>query len=312
MGTSGYNPATDPANQPFQNDLTNLMNDCNGFYQAEQAYYNENSNAPGAVQQTFSAFHNLFSSPIANKNSKEYNPELVIQLFMIILLNQGQNQAYDNQVVMGYKTKIQGDFTRLFNDVQSLTTSTATGTTGQNTVSDAASDLSQLSDILSTPGEVTTNDQTWYQYAYQSLGTGINQNTGVAGAQLLKSSVLSQRQLFDVSNDPFANDNKNGSYNGASTTAYFNPEEGTGKLHTFNEMIQGMSQPGDPKQAAQAGQKLSTGAQELTATTGSIGSALTQLENQLTVQIKSLQAAASSGLHSHYSLESTANRNMTR
>jgi hypothetical protein len=211
--------------------------------------------------------------------------EAFMMLFYL-LAKQGSDQMNDTLAGYGAGLKIQGDLTKLGNDLEDQTNQNSSDV---QLLKDHVTDLDKLLDTLS-PNTLGSNPA-----APQNLDVQAALGTTATGS--MYQQFLTMRQDIYWAGDAHSNDDPNQAYNPTPVTApatgprtYHFDVDGNGYIQTYAQLHTDMAAQGDPDQANEAYKKNNDAFNMNTSTTQSTNAA----SNELITEQKNVTTAVQS------------------
>jgi hypothetical protein len=221
--------------------------------------------------------------------------ECPLMAIILLISNPGCTMLQDNLGISGAGLQIQGDLSKLGNDMENDTNSKDTTTGDSGLVAKVAGDLDKTLDMLDPNSSDPVNQ-------------AIQQGIGPTGAGFLHQEYLTIRQDINWEHDSI-DGNK---YNPASGATYHFDVDNSQYIQSYGEMQNEMSQQGDPKSANEAA-KIKTDAFNMnTSTTQSTNAASNEMITNQKNIITSWQSLGSSLMHNFADLVKAAIQNMSR
>ncbi len=214
----------------FNTDFQQLQDDANTFAQVE-----------AQLKQDVTAYQTAYQKLLAEKD-----PSLAYMMLFYLLSQQGFKQLDDQLAYYGAGLKIQGDMTKLNNDLQNITNQNSSDV---QLLKNEASHLDQMLDVLS-PDSATAGQNMNVQDALGSTATAA-----------IYQEFLTFRQNINWAEDPHAHDDPNQGYNpntlnpnppASGPRTYYFDVDGNGYITNFADLQKFMSEQGDPDQANEA------------------------------------------------------------
>lgn len=225
------------------------------------------------------------------------NPGELLVVLIVEVLGSRSNKAYELELkVNADGVQVQGDITKLSNDLQNIPNAggTTDPTTGTNCIIEVAAGTDEMQNILGTNG------------AAGSVGTAIAQDVqsalGSSASSLMCKNFANMRQDIYWGNDPESQYNPTqvtgvpaGGYTDPTKYTYhFDPNANdTGYIHSYAEMQADLKLQGNPKGAQNANKTLLDNYNQNVSTTQSLGSAANAEIGLITSRIKMNTSAES-------------------
>lgn len=303
---------------PFINDFNKTLKD-------DAELFNEYQQEEIEAQKAYTkAFNSIFSSK---------NPELVYMALIFCFSNQGFSELDGGLAVNGESVQVQGDLTKLGNDLENLSnmTSPPEGVDPRQLLKDEATDLDYIMNSLTPSANLKPGAQKdWYTFIQKAIGS--------TGAQSLSSEYLTIRQDIYYAEDAMAGDNTKVSYNpnpvvpapnSGPRTYHYNPDDPLtpkngpdGKpygpdndpyyISNFGDRNSYMQQQGDIDQANEASKKWTDAFNTNTSTTQSTQAASNEVITNDSNTIKTFQAFVTDMMHALQDTIKAAVTNQTK
>lgn len=259
---------SDPVTQ-FDTDYNNLINDANDYATLAQEQ-----------QDSVTAYTKAYQKLLHTTD-----PSLLFIQLIYLMSMQGFNELDSNLGQAGGSLQVQGDVTKVDNDLQAITN---INSTDSDNVRKEAQDLDKMLDSLSGTSAADKNIQ-------NALGGA---NGSAVGA--LYDSDLTMRQYIFLKNDVSPEGHN---YNptqvsppGATLTYYFDPDD-SNYLQSYGEMQADMQQQGNPKGANTAAKGITDQSNMNQQVTSSTNQASTEAITNVKNMISTLQSFTSDMMH---------------
>lgn len=225
------------------------------------------------------------------------NPAALLIVLIVEVLGSRSNRAYELELkVNADGVQVQGDITKLSNDLQNIPNAGGTNdpTTGTNCIIEVAAGTDEMQNILGTNGTAG------------SVGTAISKDVqealGSSASSLMCGNFANMRQDIYWGADP-----EGSKYNPTQVTApaggftdptkytyHFDPDSSdSGYIHSYAEMQADLKLQGNPKGAQDANKILLDNYNQNVSTTQSLGSAANAEIGLITSRIKMNTSAVS-------------------
>src|SRR3989338_6481953 len=269
-------------NEAFSNDFSQLGTDAGAF-----------NNYQSQLQAAQKAYTDQVKKEF---NSKD--PELVFMSLILMFSNAGFTELDAGLAQNGGALQVQGDVTKLGNDLENLTHPPSTDANDPNLVRQEAAGLNKILDLFNDKNPPTGKDGDWYKYVASAIGG--------TGTQALGEQYLAIRQDIHIAGDnsgynPPANDPTQPNF---SYTYHFDPDSKIPKGQTTNPYITSfgdlqakMAQQGDPDKANESAKLWTDAFNTNTATTQSVQSSTNEVISNDTNTIKTFQAFVTDMMH---------------
>lgn len=263
-------PEYNDCSQQFQTDFTQLAKDA--------IQYNKDYTAEGT------AATNLQQEVDSLANEFQGHPGELLAVIIIKVLGSRRDQVYQSQLKTNADAvQIQGDVTKLTNDIQNTINDKSTSNTDVQYV---AAETDEMQNVFGA--SASSSVASWASYISGGNGAGPGA-IGSTAAGFLDQNFKAMRDDIDWTTDP-----EESTYNTQSSAAHFEVGgAGINHLSSYSEMFNDLSQQGDPKGAQEANKIILDNYNQNISTTQSLGTAANTEIGLITSAIKMNTSATS-------------------